>query len=93
MGREKLETTEMKTKVKQILCGMFDMNPEVIPDTKPFQEIAKYDSMRALEFLAKLEGEFNFTMDPDLLYQMSSVDSAVDVVRGLLLKERDTDKL
>jgi len=87
-----METAEMKAKVKQILGGMFDVKPESISDTQPFQEIAKYDSMRALEFLAKLEGEFNLTMDPDLLYQMSTVDSSVDVVCRLL-KERDKVKL
>lgn len=79
-----MQATEIKTKVKEIIGGMFDVKPADIPDAKPFPEMAKYDSMRALEFLAKLENEFGVTIDPDLLYKMYTVESACQVVEELL---------
>ena len=78
-----METVEIKTKVKEILAGMFDMKAEDIPDDKPFPDIAKYDSMRALELLAKLENEFTVMIDPDKLYQMFTVDKVAQVVEEL----------
>jgi acyl carrier protein len=55
-----------------------------VPDEKSFSEMAKYDSMRALEFLAKLETEFNVILDPDLLAKMRTVNMAAEVIEGLL---------
>ena len=46
--------------------------------------MAKYDSMRALEFLAKVEGEFNVQIDPDQLPNMTTVEGAAQVVERLL---------
>jgi acyl carrier protein len=40
--------------------------------------------MRALEFLAKLENEFNVTIDPDQLPHMSTVEKTVEVIGGML---------
>jgi acyl carrier protein len=79
-----METSEIKSKIKDIIAGMFDVKPENIPDSKLFTELAKFDSMRALEFLAKLETEFNIVIDPDQLYNMTSVNQATDVVKGMI---------
>jgi acyl carrier protein len=79
-----METTEIKSRIKGIVAGMFDLRPENVPDAKPFTEMAKYDSMRALEFLAKLENEFNVTIDPDQLPNMRAVDKTIEVIDGLL---------
>lgn len=79
-----METPEIKAKVEEIISGMFDLKPGKIPGDKPFPEMDKYDSMRALELLAKLETEFSLTIDPDQLYNMYTVDKATAVVEGLL---------
>jgi acyl carrier protein len=79
-----METSEIKSKIRIIIAGMFDVKPEDIPDTKLFTELAKFDSMRALEFLAKLETEFNILIDPDKLYNMTTVDKTIQVVEGTL---------
>jgi acyl carrier protein len=79
-----METTEIKAKVVEILSGMFDLKPADIPEDKPFPEITKYDSMRALELLAKLENEFTIMIDPDKLYNMYTVDKVTAVVEELL---------
>ncbi|MGH7739893.1 MAG: acyl carrier protein [bacterium] len=79
-----METTEVKTKIKTIIAGMFDIPAEEISDTKLFTDMAKYDSMRALEFLAKLENEFNVTIDPDMLVKMATVEAASQVIEELL---------
>jgi acyl carrier protein len=79
-----METAEIKSKIKVIIAGMFDIQPGDIPDSKPFPEMAKYDSMRALEFLAKLENEFGIMIDPDQLANMYAVDKSAKVVEGLL---------
>ena len=79
-----METTEVKSKIRGLIGGMFDINPGEIPDTKPFPEMAKYDSMRALEFLAKLENEFGVMIDPDLLQRMYTVDLSAQVIGELL---------
>jgi acyl carrier protein len=79
-----MDTAEIKTKIKGIIAGMFDVKPEAIPDSKLFTELAKFDSMRALEFLAKLETEFNIMIDPDKLYNMTTVDNTILIVENAL---------
>jgi acyl carrier protein len=79
-----METSEIKSKIRGIIASMFDVKPEDVQDTKPFLEMAKYDSMRALEFLAKVETEFNVMIDPDLLQKMGTVEASTQVVLDLL---------
>jgi len=79
-----METTEIKLKIREIIAGMFDVSPETVGYEKPFAEMAKYDSMRALEFLAKVETEFGVMIDPDLLVKMRTIQGSVEVVEGLL---------
>ncbi len=79
-----MQLTEIQSKIKGIIAGMFDLQPEDISGSKSFTEMAKYDSMRALEFLSKLENEFNLTIDPDQLVQMSTVDSSAKMIEEQL---------
>ncbi len=79
-----METEAIKSKIREIISGMFDVPSANVPDEKPFSEMVKYDSMRALEFLAKLETEFNVMLDPDLLAKMRTVNMAAEVIEGLL---------
>ncbi|HTC22512.1 MAG TPA: acyl carrier protein [bacterium] len=79
-----MEATEIKSKIKEIVAGMFDLQIENIPDEKPFPQMAKYDSMRALEFLAKLENEFGVLIDPDLLQKMGTVESSTQMIQELM---------
>ncbi len=79
-----MEKTEIKTKVLEIIAGMFDLKPGDIQEDKPFTEMAKYDSMRALEFLAKLETEFNVMIEPDRLVNMSTVEKSTLVIEELI---------
>ena len=78
-----MEMNEIKGRIRGIIAGMFDVKPEEVGDSKPFTEMAKYDSMRALEFLAKVETEFNVMIDPDLLQKMGTVDSTARVIAEL----------
>lgn len=75
---------EIKSKIKEVVGGMFDMKPGSVPDDKPFAQMAKYDSMRALEFLAKLETEFDVMIDPDQLPNMATVEKAAQVIQGYI---------
>lgn len=79
-----MQTEEIKGKIRAIIAGMFDVKPEAVLDTKSFTEMAKYDSMRALEFLAKVENEFDVVIDPDKLPQMSTVEGTTIVIGELL---------
>jgi len=79
-----MESGEIKAKIKQVVGGMFDMEVEAVQDSKPFTQMAKYDSMRALEFLAKLENEFGVIIDPDLLQKMQTVEKSAEVIGELL---------
>ncbi|HUO57684.1 MAG TPA: acyl carrier protein [bacterium] len=79
-----METTEIKSKIRDIIAGMFDVKPSEVSDTKSFKDMAKYDSMRALEFLAKLENEFDVMIEPDFLQKMQSVEQSVQVIEELL---------
>jgi acyl carrier protein len=79
-----METIVIKSKIREIIAGMFDVPPASVAEDKVFTEMAKYDSMRALEFLAKLETEFNLILDPDLLVKMRTVNAAAEVIEGLL---------
>ena len=79
-----MQLTEIQSKIKGIIADMFDLQEEDISDSKSFTEMAKYDSMRALEFLSKLENEFNLTIDPDQLVNMSTVDSSAKMIEEQL---------
>jgi acyl carrier protein len=79
-----MQLTEIQSKIKGIIAGMFDLQPEEVSGTKAFTEMAKYDSMRALEFLSKLENEFNLTIDPDQLVNMSTVDLSAKMIEEQL---------
>lgn len=79
-----MHNAEVKSKIKEIIAGMFEVSPEDIPEDTPFTQMAKYDSMRALEFLAKLETEFNVMIDPDLLPRMATVEKSTGVIEELL---------
>jgi acyl carrier protein len=78
-----METTEIKSKMKEIIAGMFEITPADVQEDKPFKQMANYTSMRALEFLAKLETEFNIIIDPDFLPKMTSVETSMQVVKEL----------
>ena len=75
-----MDTNQIKSKIKELIGGMFDVDPSEIQDAKPFNQMAKYDSMRALELLAKLETEFDVTIDPDQLVHMGSVEGSAKVI-------------
>lgn len=77
-----MDTNQIKSKIKELIGGMFDVNPADISDSKPFKQMAKYDSMRALELLAKLETEFDVTIDPDQLVNMGTVEGSAKVIEG-----------
>lgn len=79
-----METSLIKSKIKVIIAEMFDIQPADVGDAKPFPEMAKYDSMRALEFLAKVENEFDIVIDPDKLISMYTVDLAAGVIEDAL---------
>ena len=79
-----METKQIQSKIKEIIAEMFEVKPEDVSGDKPFKQMANYTSMRALEFLAKLETEFNIIIDPDVLPQMTSVDASTKVVEGLV---------
>ncbi len=79
-----METIEIKSKIKEIIGEMFEVKPVDIRDDNPFNQMANYNSMRALEFLAKLETEFNILIDPDMLPKMVSVGKSTQVVEELL---------
>jgi len=79
-----MEISMITSKIKDIIAGMFDIQPGEVSDTKPFPQMAKYDSMRALEFLAKLENEFDVMIDPDQLPNMITVEKTAQLIGGLL---------
>ncbi len=79
-----MEKTDIQSKIKAIIAGMFEVNIADVPEDKPFKQMANYTSMRALEFLAKVETEFNITIDPDLLPKMTSVEASTKVVEDLV---------
>ncbi len=56
--------THMKT-FNQIVSSIFSLNEEEIKDEMSSKDIADWDSMNYLMFIAELEKEFNmsFTMD------------------------------
>jgi len=79
-----METQEIKSKINRVIGEMFEVNPAEVPEDKPFSQMANYNSMRALEFLAKLETEFNIIIDPDQLPKMLNVAKSAEVVKEIL---------
>lgn len=79
-----MENSEIQSKIKEIIAEMFEMAPADVQVEKSFKQMDNYNSMRALEFLAKLETEFNINIDPDLLPKMTSVGTSMQVVKEKL---------
>ena len=79
-----MESIGVKSKIKEVIGEMFEVNPADIPEDKPFMQMANYNSMRALEFLAKMEIAFDVTIDPEKLPNMTSVEKASQVMEEYL---------
>jgi acyl carrier protein len=71
---------ERTVKIKEIVCGILELDEDEVTETSLFQEEHGADSLRAIEILASVEKEFNIVIDQDKLAQLVNLKGVYDVV-------------
>ncbi len=75
-----MSIAEHSAKIKDIVCGILELDEDEVTDTSLFQEEHGADSLRAIEILASVEKEFNIVIDQDKLAQLVNLKGVYDVV-------------
>ena len=77
-------TDEVRTKVKEIVCDVLELEPEEVSDTSLFMEQHGADSMRAIEILASLEIAFRTTIEQSELERMVNLNGIYEVLEDTI---------
>lgn len=67
-------------RIKGVVADILEMDDGEIQPDSHFLEDLGADSMKAVELLARIEQEFDVTIDPDELERMITPEGALDVV-------------
>lgn len=73
-------TAARKEVIKDLVCGILEIDPEAVTPTSLFKEDHGADSLRAIEILAGLERTFKVTIDQSELSRMVNLDGIYDAV-------------
>ena len=72
--------TEERTKIKEIVCEILELEEDEVTDTSLFREDHDADSLRAIEILASLEKEFKVVIDQSELARMVNLQGVYEVI-------------
>lgn len=64
-------------KIKEIVCDIVGVAKEEIDADASFMDDMGLDSLRALEILAAIENEFNITIEPERLRDMTTLNNVI----------------
>jgi acyl carrier protein len=70
----------MKSKIKDIMSAVFEVNASDIPDTANTSNVENWDSLNHMNLVVALEQEFNITFDDEEIVQITSLDTIEKVV-------------
>ena len=68
--------------IRHIVAEVLETGPELVQGATHFMHDLGADSLRVIEILARLEGEFGIVIDQSALASMVSLDAVCDVVRA-----------
>jgi acyl carrier protein len=68
--------------IRRIVAEVLETGPELVQGATHFMHDLGADSLRVIEILARLEGEFGIVIDQSALASMVSLDAVCDVVRA-----------
>ena len=69
-------------RIKEIVCEIIDKG-EINLDAS-FMDDLGLDSLRALEILAAIENEFNITIEPERLREMTTLNNVIKLTKEYL---------
>ena len=68
-------------KFEKLFADFFDIQESDVNDDIKYQEIEKWDSINHLNFVSKLEEEYDIELDMDEIIDMSSVGKIKEILR------------
>ena len=68
--------------IKEIVCGILEIEPDELSQTSLFKEEHEADSLRAIEILAALEKRFGLVIEQSELARMVNLEGVYAVVAG-----------
>ncbi|HAU84825.1 MAG TPA: acyl carrier protein [Lachnospiraceae bacterium] len=79
-----MELIEVKTKVKEIIAEIIEMEVDEFKDTDSFVDDLGLDSLKALEILAAVEKEFKIEIPEEKLAELTTVDNTVSIAMDII---------
>jgi acyl carrier protein len=77
----------MEEKIKKIFSELLGVGESEITDETSYNSFEKWDSLKHLEIVSKLEGEFGISIDMDDIIAMNNFRQAVVTVQKYLDKK------
>ena len=71
-------------KIKEIVCEIVGIATEEINPEASFMDDMGLDSLRALEILAAIENEFEITIEPEKLRDMTTLSNVIKLTEEYL---------
>lgn len=72
----------MKTKVKEVLATIFELEVNDISDDFKQENLADWDSLQHLNVMIALEEAFELSFEPDEIADMVTIDKIVDTIKA-----------
>ena len=73
-------SSEIKDEVKEIICGILEVDTEEMTDTSHFVRDHAADSLRGIEILAALERTYKMKIPQEELAKMTNFNKTLKVV-------------
>ena len=82
-----MESVEIRSKIKEAIAKVSDIELEEIPDEASFVDDLGLDSLVLLEISVEMELEFGVEVSEDDLRTLITIQDAVDLVQQSLVKQ------
>ena len=79
---------EHSIKIKQIFCDVLGVSESEVNDNTSYNSFEAWDSLKHLEFIAKLEEEFNIDIEMDDVIAMESFRKIKEIMEKYLDKKK-----
>ena len=76
----------IENEIREIVAEILQIPAEELDTSASFFDEYGMDSLRALEFLAKVENRYNIPIDPDNLAKMTCIDEVIHLTEDCLSK-------
>lgn len=87
-GEVIMERGEIQSRVRKVIAGVLKLAEEEVAADANFIFDLGADSMQSLELVAAFEEEFEIEMDEAAALEIQTVDGAVELIAGILARQR-----